>query len=45
MKVDRTWQVGIFDDTNSRGISVFEGNTLLEALNKAVEYVKGQIDY
>lgn len=44
-KADRLWQVGIFDDTNSKGISVFEGNTLLAALNKAVEYVKSQIDY
>ena len=44
-KADRIWQVGIFDDTNAKGISVFEGNTLLEALNKAVEYVRGQIDY
>lgn len=24
-KPDRIWQVGIFDDTNSKGISVFEG--------------------
>lgn len=41
-KVERKWQVGIWDDANSRGRTVFEGNTLLEALNKAVKYVQQQ---
>lgn len=39
-KVKRVWQVGIYDDSNSRGVSVFEGDTLLEALLKAVDYIK-----
>lgn len=44
-EVDRLWQVGIYDDTNTYGVSVFEGNNLLEALNKAVDYVKNQVNY
>jgi hypothetical protein len=40
--VERKWQVGIWDETNSRGRTVFEGDTLVEALNKAVEYVQQQ---
>lgn len=39
-RVRRVWQVGIYDDSNSNGASVFEGDTLLEALNKAVDYIK-----
>ena len=44
-EVDRVWQVGIYDDTNCNGVSVFEGNTLLEALNETVKYVKNQKNY
>ncbi|MEY8357061.1 hypothetical protein AALB39_27470 [Lachnospiraceae bacterium 54-53] len=39
-KVKRVWKVGIYDDNNSHGVSVFEGNTLLDALLKAVDYIK-----
>nr|WP_314462716.1 hypothetical protein [uncultured Clostridium sp.] len=41
-KVERKWQVGIWDDTNKNGVTVFEGDTILEALSKAVVYVKNQ---
>ncbi len=39
-QVKRLWKVGIYDDTVASGISVFEGNTLHDALLNAVEYVK-----
>ncbi|QTH44940.1 hypothetical protein J4772_11365 [Cohnella sp. LGH] len=39
-QVDRVWRVGIWDDTNARGISIFENESLIEALRDAVEYVK-----
>lgn len=44
-ETDRAWLVGIHDDANFRGITVFEGSTLLEALNKAVDYVKNQANH
>jgi hypothetical protein len=34
------WRVGIWDDTNDRGISIFENESLVEALRGAVDYVK-----
>ncbi len=41
-QTNRVWQVGIYDVSNERGISVFEGDTLHAALLKTVEYVKGE---
>jgi len=41
-EVKRAWLVGIWDQRSARGITVFEHVSLLEALKKAVEYVKRQ---
>ncbi|GIQ67433.1 hypothetical protein DUZ99_02135 [Xylanibacillus composti] len=39
-QVKRVWLVGIWDDSNARGISVFEDETMIGALQQAVEHVR-----
>lgn len=41
-KMKRVWQVGIYTETDSHGVKVFEDAELISALQKAVAYVEGE---